>query len=51
MRNSVALMEITHTWFLPFKNKSQCDVSVLNFLFLNYVASAHFFLAKRKSED
>lgn len=48
MRVAIALMEITQTWFLPFRNKSQGDMSVLNFLFLSGVASANFFLAKQE---
>lgn len=50
MRISIALMEITQTLFLPFRNKSQCDISVVNFLFLNDMASANFFLDKQKQK-
>lgn len=41
LRGSIALLEILLTWFLPLKSKSQCDLSVLNFQFLNDVASTN----------
>lgn len=41
LRDSIALLEILLTWFLPLKTKSQRDLSVLNFQFLNDVASTN----------
>ena len=46
MRDCVSLMEFMSAWFLPFKNESPWDLSVLKFQFLHDVASANFFLTK-----